>query len=202
MFIDKAVYFIEVIFLPAKKQITRQMILDAAMELLREGGMEAVSVTSLARRLGCSTQPIYLSFTGMDALRKALAAEATNFFIQEMEADGGADLYGMAYIRFAEREKELFRFLFLRQDAFEEVREALKPMMERSMAALMEEYRITYDQADYLHDQLWMHAHGIASMIATEFCHWNMEKVAGMLKQCKSALGSLYGGTDHESSTL
>ena len=188
--------------MPAKKQISRQMILDAAMELLREGGIEAVSVTALAHRLGCSTQPIYLSFTGMDALRKALATEATSFFIQEMESDGGADLYGMAYIRFAQREKELFRFLFLRQDAFEEVREALKPMIERTMAALMAEYHISHDQADYLHDQLWMHAHGIASMIATEFCHWNMEKVAGMLKQCKAALGSLYGGSSHENGTL
>ena len=188
--------------MPAKKQTPREMILDAALALLREGGMEAVSVTALARRLGCSTQPIYLSFSGMDALRKALANEATNLFIQEMESDGGADLYGMAYIRFAQREKELFRFLFLRQDAFEEVREALKPMMERSMAALMEEYHISHEQADYLHDQLWMHAHGIASMIATEFCHWNMEKVAGMLRQCKSALGSLYGGSSHENGTL
>lgn len=188
--------------MPAKKQIPREMILDAALALLREGGMEAVNVTALARRLGCSTQPIYLSFSRMDALRKALANEATNFFIQEMESDGSADLYGMAYIRFAQREKELFRFLFLRQDAFEEVREALKPMMERSMAALMEEYHISHEQADYLHDQLWMHAHGIASMIATEFCHWNMGKVAGMLQQCKSALGSLYGGSSHENGTL
>lgn len=194
--------FYKVIGMPAKKQITRQMILDAALALLRAGGMEAVSVTSLARRLGCSTQPIYLSFSGMDALRAALAAEATHFFIQEMETDGGADLYGMAYIRFAQREKELFRFLFLRQDAFEEVREALKPMMERSMRALMEEYHISHDQADYLQDQLWMHAHGIASMIATEFCHWNMDKVAGMLAQNRSALGRLCGGNRHENGTL
>ena len=126
----------------------------------------------------------------MDALRKALATEATNFFIQEMAADGGADLYGMAYIRFAQQEKVLFRFLFLRQDAFEEVREALKPIMERSMTALMEEYHITHDQADYFHDQLWMHAHGIASMIATEFCHWNMEKVAGMPSSVKFMVSS------------
>ena len=48
--------------MPAKKQVTKEMILTAALELLREGGIEAVNVKALAHRLNCSTQPIYLSF--------------------------------------------------------------------------------------------------------------------------------------------
>lgn len=48
--------------MPAKKQVTKEMILGAALRVLMEGGTEAVNVKSLAAELGCSTQPIYLSF--------------------------------------------------------------------------------------------------------------------------------------------
>ena len=180
--------------MPAKKQVTREQILAAALALLRRGGAEAVNVTALARALGCSTQPIYLSFSGMDALRRALVGEAADFFVRALTRaeDGRPHLYGMAYIRFAQEEKELFRFLFLRPGAYPEIRDALKPMMESAMAELMETYHIDHQQADYLHDQLWMHDHGIASMIATEFCDWDLEKAAMLSAECHEALGRLY----------
>lgn len=56
--------------MPAKKQVTREMILAAAVELLREGGSGAVQVKALAHKLNCSTQPIYLSFDSMEALHQ------------------------------------------------------------------------------------------------------------------------------------
>ena len=44
--------------MPAKKQVTREMILSAAFALLRERGVRAVNVKDVAKRLNCSTQPI------------------------------------------------------------------------------------------------------------------------------------------------
>ena len=41
-----------------------------------------------------------------------------------------------------------------------------------------------------------MHAHGIASMIATDFCDWNMEKVGRMLESCKHAFTKKYVASD------
>lgn len=67
--------------IPGKKQITRQMILSSALEILKTGGMEAVNVKLLAKTLNCSTQPIYLSFANMDALRTELSFCAVVTFI-------------------------------------------------------------------------------------------------------------------------
>lgn len=39
--------------MPAKKQVTKEMILGAALRVLMEGGTEAVNVKSLAAELGC-----------------------------------------------------------------------------------------------------------------------------------------------------
>ena len=179
--------------MPAKKQITREMILSAALELLRAEGIEAVQVKTLARRLGCSTQPIYLSFGSMDELRRALSSAAVQVFLEDIGGGEGA-LYGVRYIRFAQREKPLFRFLFLRRDAFLELRQALDPVLERSISGLMDRCGIDHEQAHLLHDQLWMHAHGIASMIATEFCRWDMAKAERMLEECRALWDRQYTG--------
>ena len=180
--------------MPAKKQITKEMILSAALEMLRSGGMDAVNVKSLARRLGCSTQPIYLSFDNMDALRGELSSLTVDTFLKKMECDGGTgNLYGMAYIKFAKEEKELFRYLFMRQNSYAELREALLPIMHRSISMLMEEYHIDREEAHHFHDQLWVHTHGIASMIATGFCDWNMDRVQKMLAECRQYLSWKYG---------
>lgn len=169
------------------------MILTTAFEMLREGGMSAVNVKTLADRLHCSTQPIYLSFESMDSLRTELAAMAVKTFEEQMlTSSGTARLYGTAYIHFARKEKELFRFLFMRQNAFSELKTILAPMMDQSISYLMERYHITWEKAHYLHDQLWVHSHGIASMIATGFCDWDDEKVQAMIIECEQSLCQKY----------
>ena len=181
--------------MPAKKQVTKDRILNAALKLLREQGYEAVNLKQLAKELGCSTQPVYLSFSGMEELRGELTPLAVAEFERYMKAgseDGVVCLYGMRYISFAKEEPRLFRFLFMRPNAFSEIRQALLAMIERSIEKLMAAYRIGHEEADILHDQLWMHAHGIASMVATDFCDWNMDKVDRMLAACKHAFTEKY----------
>ena len=181
--------------MPAKKQVTKDRILNAALKLLREQGYEAVNIKQLAKELGCSTQPVYLSFSGMEELRGELTPLAVAEFERYMKAgseDGVVCLYGMRYISFAKEEPRLFRFLFMRPNAFSEIRQALLAMIQRSIEKLMAAYRIGHEEADTLHDQLWVHAHGIASMVATDFCDWDMEKVEQMLAACKRAFTEKY----------
>lgn len=179
--------------MPAKKQITRDMILSTAFEMLKMGGMDAVNVKALAKQLNCSTQPVYLSFDSMDTLRTELSSMAVDTFLQQIQCNNATtNLYGMAYIQFAKKEKELFRFLFMRQNAFSELREALTPIMDRSISGIMEQYHISYQEAHHFHDQLWVHTHGIASMIATGFCDWNMDKVEKMLAESEQYLSRKY----------
>ena len=181
--------------MPARKQITREMILAAAFELLKEGGIEAVNVTALAKKLHCSTQPIYLSFSGMDALREELSVMTLQKFAEEMQQMSGGDvirLYGMQYIQYAMKEKEVFKFLFMRQNSFDEMKQLLRPITEQAIQELMKQYEIDHEEAHYFHDQLWMHTHGIAAMAATEFCQWDMKKVEKMLSECELYLGRKY----------
>lgn len=177
--------------MPAKKQVTKAMILEAALGVLMEHGAHAVNVKSIAARLHCSTQPIYLSFENMDALRRELIPAAVDKFVERMQQACGTQpvhLYGIEYVRFAGQQPELFRFLFMRPQAFAEMKPVLLPIIDRSIDELMQQCHIGRDAADELHDQLWMHAHGIASMTATNYCNWDMDKARRMLERCQKAL--------------
>ena len=61
---------------PAARKVSKDEIIDAAVEVLRDSGFSAVNARSVAKKLGCSTQPIYFSFKNMDELKAALTQRA------------------------------------------------------------------------------------------------------------------------------
>lgn len=73
--------------MPPKQRITREMILQSAFTMFVNEGMAVVNARSVAKALGCSTQPIFSYFTGMQDLKDALDEKA-----QEMYADKVASL--------------------------------------------------------------------------------------------------------------
>ena len=89
-------------------------------------------------------------------------------------------------------EPKLFCFLFMCSNAFYEMKRMLLPIIDRSIKELMENYKISYEEADCLHDHLWMHTHGIAAMIATDFCDWDLEKAGRMVKESIKAFTRKY----------
>lgn len=63
-----------------KQRITKEMVVDAAFEIARKGGMEQVIVKNIAETLGCSVQPIYSYCTNMEGLRTEVGTESTAIF--------------------------------------------------------------------------------------------------------------------------
>ena len=59
----------------AQKQVTRQRILDAVLDLVAEGELAEVTVPDVARRSGASVATIYRYFPSKDALFEAAASE-------------------------------------------------------------------------------------------------------------------------------
>ena len=60
--------------MPAVRKVSKEQIIDAAVEVLHDDGFAAINARSVAKKLGCSTQPIYFSFKNMDELKAALIA--------------------------------------------------------------------------------------------------------------------------------
>ena len=107
--------------MPAVRKVSKEQIIDAAVEVLRDNGFSAINARSVAKKLGCSTQPIYFSFKNMDELKTALTERAIELHTQRvrdsLRAHEGNDSryssYGMGFVKFAAEEKQLFRWLYL-----------------------------------------------------------------------------------------
>jgi AcrR family transcriptional regulator len=104
----------------------RRVLIDAALELVGEGGTEAVSVREAARRAGVSPGAPFRHFPSRDALMRAVAEEAQRRFRTEIEAalaDAPADdplgrfrRIGLAYLRWAMRNPTHFEIISSRRN--------------------------------------------------------------------------------------
>ena len=73
--------------MPAKKIITKKQILEAAVNIVRQSGIAALNVRTLAQACKCSTQPIYLSFSGTQELQKEVANAVLDIFNAYIERE-------------------------------------------------------------------------------------------------------------------
>lgn len=101
-----------------KEQISKQMILDGAFELLRAEGVEMLTARKLAAHIGCSTQPIFRVYKNMEELTAEVFDKAKLFYEDfcvnyEREYDTPFVDLGLCYISFAKEELNLFKLLFL-----------------------------------------------------------------------------------------
>jgi AcrR family transcriptional regulator len=103
----------------------RRVLIDAALQLVGEGGAEAVSVREAARRAGVSPGAPFRHFPSRDALMAAVAEEAQRRFQAEIEAalaeaPAGDPLarfrcLGLAYLRWAMRNPTHFEVISTRR---------------------------------------------------------------------------------------
>ncbi len=104
-----------------KQRITKDMVVESAFEIARQGGMEQVLVRNIAARIGCSVQPIYSYCRNMDGLRREVTEQTSAFIRKYLAAHiDKNDLFrstGQSWIRLAEEEPHLFKiFVFHQRD--------------------------------------------------------------------------------------
>ena len=88
-----------------KQKITKEMVVETAFQLAREGGMERVQVKTIAARLGCSVQPIYSYCQSMDGLRRDVFRRVGGFVRDYLAQNGGGfQSTGRAFVRLAREE--------------------------------------------------------------------------------------------------
>ena len=172
--------------MPPKAKFTREEVIEAAVELTRAGGAGAVTARALGARLGTSPKPIFGLFRNMEELQEEViraAQERYLGFIREEQAAGKYPPYkssGMAYIRFAGEEPELFRLLFMRDRSREkkEKTSVWDPDTVSLIAALRERTGLSQEEAERLHTENWIFVHGIATMVATSYLTFDTDFIS------------------------
>lgn len=172
--------------MPPSIKITKGNIIEAAVDIIKIEGEQSLNARNLANKLNCSTQPIFSNFANMQELRQEVINYANNLYHGFLDYDMHKGEYppykasGMAYIRFAREERELFKLLFMCDrtgEAIKEDRESVRPMLD----IIMKNLGLSEDRAYMLHLELWIYVHGIATMIATGYLDWNIDFISNAL---------------------
>jgi len=71
--------------------LSRDSILDAGLEILDEGGPQALSMRTLARRLGVTATAIYYHYSGRDEILESVVDHVCTRIIEPVPADGAWD---------------------------------------------------------------------------------------------------------------
>ncbi|TPV92908.1 MAG: TetR/AcrR family transcriptional regulator [Myxococcales bacterium FL481] len=136
----------------------RAALIDAALELIEDEGADGLSLRACARHAGVSHAAPYRHFADKEALLTAVAEEGFRALRSAgwaaMEPVAGRrerlDAYGVAYVRFAVENRELFMLMFSRKHrvdcgpqpvpvgvaAFELLVDAVRPIVDREEDAL------------------------------------------------------------------
>ncbi len=171
--------------MPPKVKITKEELVRTAVSLVREQGEQALNARAIAAALHCSTQPVFSNFASMDELRKSVILAAYQIYLDFIDCELKSGKYpqyksfGMAYIRFAKEEKELFKLLFMRDRSEEEL--SYSPDFEESVQMIMNANGVSRETARLIHLEVWTCVHGIGAMLATSFLPLDQELISHML---------------------
>lgn len=102
-----------------KKKFSKQQIIDAAFDIAKAEGLDAITIRKVAQELGSSIAPIYVNFTEVDELVQEVVKKTVGISKQLLlEQNSGQPFrdIGIASLRFAKEYSMLFRDLAMKHN--------------------------------------------------------------------------------------
>ncbi|MGI6348997.1 MAG: TetR/AcrR family transcriptional regulator [Eubacteriaceae bacterium] len=184
--------------MPPKTKITKEDILNIAFEIVRQNGIDSLNARNIAKALHCSTQPVFSHYENMSALRAEVYAMASKYhtdYFDRVSPDENIFLnVSVAYVDFALEEPHLFRFLFM-SDSFRTG--AIDEFMEGDCNKHISQHIPDYidkssPAASATFTDMWLYAHGIATMLVMNQINITKEEVQLMLtRMCHALINDL-----------
>ena len=182
--------------MPPKAKFTKEQITKAALGVVSEKGVQALTAKELGAALGTSTTPIFTVFNSMQEVQDAVMLAAMERF--EEYAHKAAHLgpvfkqIGMQMILFAKEEPKLYQLIFMSSiseaQTFDDIYAHLGSVADECLDVLQKDYDLSKENAKTLFEHVWIHTFGIGALCATGVCDFSHEQIAEMLTQDFTAM--------------
>ncbi|AYW48208.1 TetR/AcrR family transcriptional regulator [Tetragenococcus osmophilus] len=178
-----------------KKTITRDQILEAAYEVVAKEGFSKFTARNIAAKMKCSTQPIYLEFKNMEDLKQALLKEIFDYLSaevlpKEQSGDKLVDL-GFNYIKFATKEKQLYKALYLEEDLGDNSIQKFSFDYFVELVQQEPEYKdLPEDKLSALYTGFWIIVTGLAALTSANIMKPSDEEITTLLTEAVNNLTS------------
>lgn len=177
--------------MPPKPKFTREEIVTAALELVSEKGIEALTARELGNRLGSSARPIFTVFTSMEEVQEEVRAAALKRFESYAEkAIHYTPVFkqvGMQMILFAIEEPKLYQLVYMSENAgatdFEGIAQRLGDVAQLCVDVIQRDYGLEEKEARLLFEHVWIYTFGIGALCATGMCQFSQDEIIQMLGQ-------------------
>ncbi|MGN0642595.1 MAG: TetR/AcrR family transcriptional regulator [Huintestinicola sp.] len=175
--------------MPPKPKFTKEEIVEAALKIASEKGIEALTSRELGAALGSSARPIFTVFSNMDELceevRKA-ALQKFEKFTQITDNDiPPFKQVGLKMTKFAAEQPKLFRLLHMSENdksgSFDEIFHNLGDLAGKCIETLNVDYGFSPEDAREIFKHTWIYTYGISVLIATRMCSFSENEISEML---------------------
>ncbi len=179
-----------------KTQISKEVILEAAFKMLLCEGYMAINITSLAKEIGCSTQPIAWHFGNMEGLRAQLLEYCLTylkdrFTIEGEHVSGVLEGISFRYIELACDYPNLYKYLYMSEQDGEKMATIAKSLRaenhDKVIQMLEKEYGISAEAAEKYLLNMQLYVHGIASFAVTKISITSKEVIMQMVHDASEA---------------
>ena len=177
--------------MPPKPKFTKEEIVAAALELVSEKGIEALTARELGARLGSSARPIFTVFNSMEEVQEEVRAAALKRFEsyaeKAMHYTPVLKQVGMQMILFATEEPKLYQLVYMSENAgatdFEGITQRLGDVAQLCVDVIQRDYGLSEEDAKALFEHVWIYTFGIGALCATGMCHFSQDEIIQMLGQ-------------------
>ena len=156
----------------AKVKFTRENIVNATYDLMKQEGMKSISARKIAKKLKGSTAPIYAHFSNLEILKEEVIEIAkSNFpkYVNKEYTEREMLNIAMGIAVFAREERELFKSIFLMDDDFKDLFDVVvKDVVEKSKDDERFE-GFNDEKIEKIILQIWYYVHGYSTLICTGF---------------------------------
>ena len=177
--------------MPPKPKFTKEEIIAAALELVSEHGIEALTARELGVRLGSSARPIFTVFNSMEEVQEEVRAAALKRFEsyaeKAMHYTPVFKQVGIQMILFAMEEPKLYQLVYMSENAgatdFESIVERLGDVAQLCVDVIQRDYGLSEKDAKALFEHVWIYTFGIGALCATGMCRFSQDEIIQMLGQ-------------------
>ncbi|KIL37100.1 TetR family transcriptional regulator [Cohnella kolymensis] len=107
--------------MPPKTKFSKEKIIDTAFEIARVEGIDQITIRKVADKMGSSIAPIYVNFTDIEELKKAVLDKIQGIFQEMLRTPYSENPFlniGIVSVKFAREFSVFFRDMVMKQNTY------------------------------------------------------------------------------------
>jgi len=171
-----------------RKVYTKDQILKAAHEVVLESGFEKFTARNVAKKMGISTQPIYLEFKNMEDLKRTLLHKiqtdlTRKFMSQPITGDLIVDA-PVHYVEFAMKKPKLFKALFVDPKGGGPIMYEYSVEFYKELSKESRRFgKLPKEDFNLLHLEAWIVVNGLVTMLLAGIISLTREELIELVQQ-------------------